>query len=140
MQTSGSITYNGHKLSEFVPQRTSFYVSQQDCHAAEITVRETLEFSSQCQGVGYLYGKVRCILHSCNHFFMTELCIKYKHFFVASNFLDMLMELSRREKRERIKPDEDIDIFLKVNEQLNKHCPILLLDNLNGYFCATCFL
>lgn len=55
---SGKITYNGHELREFVPQRTSTYVSQQDCHIAEMTVRETLSFASHCQGVGSKYGKL----------------------------------------------------------------------------------
>ncbi|PIA65301.1 hypothetical protein AQUCO_00100641v1 [Aquilegia coerulea] len=82
LQVSGKITYNGHALNEFVAQRTSAYVSQQDCHVAEMTVRETLEFSGRCQGVG----------------------IKY----------DMLLELSRREKNAGIKPDEDLDIFMKA--------------------------
>ncbi|KAM0969496.1 hypothetical protein ACFX13_018009 [Malus domestica] len=81
LQTSGNVTYNGHRLKEFVPQRTSAYVSQQDWHAAEMTVRETLEFAGRCQGVGFKY--------------------------------DMLIELARREKRDGIKPDEDLDIFMK---------------------------
>ncbi|GMP60017.1 hypothetical protein CsSME_00023055 [Camellia sinensis var. sinensis] len=55
LQMSGSITYNGHSLNEFVPQRTSAYVSQQDWHVAEMTVRETLDLSARCQGVGYKY-------------------------------------------------------------------------------------
>ncbi|ERM97050.1 hypothetical protein AMTRI_Chr05g64100 [Amborella trichopoda] len=55
LQVSGSITYNGHKLSEFVPQRTSAYVSQQEAHVGEMTVREILEFSGRCQGVGIKY-------------------------------------------------------------------------------------
>jgi ABC-type multidrug transport system ATPase subunit len=54
---SGNITYNGHHLNEFVPQRTSAYVSQQDWHASEMTVRETLEFAGRCQGVGIKYGR-----------------------------------------------------------------------------------
>jgi ABC-type multidrug transport system ATPase subunit len=53
---SGSITYNGHTLKEFVPQRTSAYISQNDNHIGELTVRETLDFSARCQGVGYRYG------------------------------------------------------------------------------------
>ena len=59
---SGKIAYNGHELREFVPQRTSAYVSQQDCHIAEMTVKETLEFSRCCQGVGFKYGKLKVIL------------------------------------------------------------------------------
>ncbi|XP_020097477.1 ABC transporter G family member 31 [Ananas comosus] len=82
LQMSGNITYNGHSLKEFVPQRTSAYVSQQDWHASEMTVRETLEFAGRSQGVG----------------------IKY----------DMLTELLRREKNAGIKPDEDLDIFMKA--------------------------
>ncbi|KAG8045866.1 hypothetical protein GUJ93_ZPchr0008g13536 [Zizania palustris] len=82
LKISGNITYNGHHLNEFVPQRTSAYVSQQDWHVSEMTVRETLEFAGRCQGVG----------------------IKY----------DMLVELLRREKNEGIKPDEDLDVFMKA--------------------------
>ncbi|KAK8962221.1 Pleiotropic drug resistance protein 6 [Platanthera guangdongensis] len=82
LQMSGSITYNGYSLNEFVPQRASAYVSQVDWHAAEMTVRETLDFSGRCQGVG----------------------IKY----------DMLMELLRREKNAGIKPNEDLDLFMKA--------------------------
>ncbi|XAR53291.1 Sulfate-transporting ATPase [Bertholletia excelsa] len=55
LKMSGNITYNGHGLKEFVPQRTAAYVSQQDWHVAEMTVRETLDFSARCQGVGCKY-------------------------------------------------------------------------------------
>ncbi|RVW54019.1 hypothetical protein VitviT2T_004694 [Vitis vinifera] len=82
LQMSGRITYNGHELREFVPQRTSAYVSQQDWHVAEMTVKETLQFSRRCQGVGFKY--------------------------------DMLLELLRREENAGIKPDEDLDIFIKA--------------------------
>ncbi|CAK7334854.1 unnamed protein product [Dovyalis caffra] len=82
LQMSGKITYNGHSLNEFVAPRTSAYVSQNDWHVAEMTVRETLEFAGRCQGVGSKY--------------------------------DMLLELARREKIAGIKPDEDLDIFIKL--------------------------
>ncbi|KAJ0709581.1 putative ABC-type ferric hydroxamate transporter [Helianthus annuus] len=52
LKVEGDITYNGHKLNEFVPQRTSAYISQYDVHAGEMTVKETLDFSARCQGVG----------------------------------------------------------------------------------------
>ncbi|KAF2304583.1 hypothetical protein GH714_034054 [Hevea brasiliensis] len=81
LQTSGKITYNGYSLNEFVAPRTSAYVSQQDWHVAEMTVRETLELAGRCQGVGSKY--------------------------------DMLLELARREKIAGIKPNEDLDIFMK---------------------------
>ncbi|KAL9250452.1 ABC transporter G family member 31-like protein, partial [Drosera capensis] len=42
LQVSGKISYNGHELKEFVPQRTAAYVSQKDQHMGEMTVREKL--------------------------------------------------------------------------------------------------
>ncbi|KAF3791865.1 ABC transporter G family member 37 [Nymphaea thermarum] len=82
LKTSGRITYNGHGMKEFVPQRTSAYISQHDLHIGEMTVRETLAFSARCQGVGSRY--------------------------------DLLEELSRREKAANIKPDPDLDVFMKA--------------------------
>ncbi|XP_044485865.1 pleiotropic drug resistance protein 1-like [Mangifera indica] len=82
LKTSGEVTYNGHQLNEFVPQRTAAYISQHDVHIGEMTVRETLAFSARCQGVGTRY--------------------------------EMLAELSRREKAANIKPDPDIDVFMKA--------------------------
>ncbi|KAL0918032.1 hypothetical protein M5K25_013153 [Dendrobium thyrsiflorum] len=52
LEMGGEVTYNGYKLSEFVPQKTAAYISQNDVHAGEMTVYETLDFSSKCQGVG----------------------------------------------------------------------------------------
>ncbi|GLT42698.1 hypothetical protein SLA2020_166840 [Shorea laevis] len=52
LKVTGEITYNGYKFTEFVPQKTSAYVSQYDLHISEMTVRETLDFSAQCQGIG----------------------------------------------------------------------------------------
>ncbi|XP_020588143.1 ABC transporter G family member 39-like [Phalaenopsis equestris] len=82
LKVSGSVSYNGHGLDEFVPQRTSAYISQHDLHIGELTVRETLAFSAKCQGVGTRY--------------------------------EMLTELSRREKAANIKPDPDIDMYMKA--------------------------
>ena len=81
-QASGRITYCGHELSEFVPQRTCAYISQHDLHHGEMTVRETLDFSGRCLGVGTRY--------------------------------DLLAELSRREMQAGIKPDPEIDAFMKA--------------------------
>ncbi|OWM77713.1 ABC transporter G family member 29-like [Punica granatum] len=55
LETQGEITYNGYKLNEFVPQKTSAYISQNDVHIGEMTVKETLDFSARCQGVGTRY-------------------------------------------------------------------------------------
>ncbi|KAJ7951847.1 Pleiotropic drug resistance ABC transporter [Quillaja saponaria] len=82
LKVSGRVTYNGHGMEEFVPQRTAAYISQHDVHIGEMTVRETLAFSARCQGVGSRY--------------------------------DMLAELSRREKVANIKPDPDIDVYMKA--------------------------
>ncbi|KAJ7974462.1 Pleiotropic drug resistance ABC transporter [Quillaja saponaria] len=52
VKATGDISYNGYKFSEFVPQKTSAYISQYDLHISEMTVRETLDFSARCQGIG----------------------------------------------------------------------------------------
>ncbi|KAH9292275.1 hypothetical protein KI387_042541, partial [Taxus chinensis] len=82
VEARGSVTYNGHGMDEFVAQRTSAYISQHDLHIGEMTVRETLDFSARCQGVGSRY--------------------------------EVLSELSRRERDQGIKPDPDIDVFMKA--------------------------
>ncbi|KAL0309566.1 UNVERIFIED_CONTAM: ABC transporter G family member 39 [Sesamum radiatum] len=55
LKKSGKITYCGHEFSEFVPQKTCAYISPQDLHQGEMTVRETLDFSGRCLGVGTRY-------------------------------------------------------------------------------------
>ncbi|XP_061986018.1 pleiotropic drug resistance protein 3-like [Populus nigra] len=52
LEVSGEISYNGHSLEEFVPQKSSVYISQHDLHIPEMTVRETIDFSARCQGIG----------------------------------------------------------------------------------------
>ncbi|KAI3987103.1 hypothetical protein MKX01_036893 [Papaver californicum] len=82
LRVTGKITYCGHEFKEFIPQRTSAYISQNDLHYAQMTVRETLDFAGRCLGVGTRY--------------------------------DLLAELSRREKEAGIKPDPEIDAFMKA--------------------------
>ncbi|KAJ1418146.1 PsbP family [Sesbania bispinosa] len=90
LKVSGRVTYNGHGMNELVPQRTAAYISQQhNVHIGEMTVRETLAFSTRCQGVGSHY--------------------------------DLLTELSRREKEAKIKPDPEIDVYMKIVESPNRH-------------------
>ncbi|XP_068637695.1 ABC transporter G family member 42-like [Aristolochia californica] len=55
LKVQGEITYNGHRLNEFVPQKTAAYISQNDVHIGEMTVKETFDFSARCQGVGSRY-------------------------------------------------------------------------------------
>ncbi|KAL5782767.1 hypothetical protein ACOSP7_007796 [Xanthoceras sorbifolium] len=52
LKATGEISYNGYRLDEFVPKKTSAYISQHDLHIPEMTVRETIDFSARCQGVG----------------------------------------------------------------------------------------
>ncbi|THF97891.1 hypothetical protein TEA_021901 [Camellia sinensis var. sinensis] len=82
LRATGKITYCGHEMFEFIPQRTSAYISQHDLHYGEMTVRETLDFAGRCLGVGTRY--------------------------------ELLIELSRREKNAGIKPDPEIDAFMKA--------------------------
>ncbi|KAH9724092.1 ABC transporter G family member 37 [Citrus sinensis] len=51
LKVSGEVSYNGYRLDEFVPQKTSAYISQYDLHIAEMTVRETIDFSARCQDI-----------------------------------------------------------------------------------------
>ncbi|KAM0847899.1 hypothetical protein ACQ4PT_054734 [Festuca glaucescens] len=93
LKVSGSITYCGHTFSEFYPERTSAYVSQYDLHNAEMTVRETLDFSRRCLGVGARY--------------------------------DMLAELAKREREAGIKPDPEIDAYMKATAVQGKESNIV---------------
>ncbi|KAK0607086.1 hypothetical protein LWI29_009061 [Acer saccharum] len=52
LKVTGEISYNGYSLDEFVPKKTSAYISQYDLQLPEMTVRETIDFSARCQGVG----------------------------------------------------------------------------------------
>ncbi|KAK8914331.1 Pleiotropic drug resistance protein 3 [Platanthera zijinensis] len=52
LEVTGEVTYNDMKLEEFKPIKTAAYISQHDQHVPEMTVKETLDFSVRCQGVG----------------------------------------------------------------------------------------
>ncbi|XP_058191678.1 pleiotropic drug resistance protein 3-like isoform X2 [Rhododendron vialii] len=54
LKVSGEVLYNGYKLEDCIPQKTSAYISQNDLHMPEMTVREALDFSARFQGVGTL--------------------------------------------------------------------------------------
>ncbi|KAL5721099.1 Pleiotropic drug resistance protein 2 [Ranunculus cassubicifolius] len=55
LRVTGSITYCGHELHEFVPKKTCAYIGQHDLHYGEMTVRETMDFAGRCLGVGARY-------------------------------------------------------------------------------------
>uniref|UniRef100_A0A1J3CBG8 ABC transporter G family member 42 n=1 Tax=Noccaea caerulescens TaxID=107243 RepID=A0A1J3CBG8_NOCCA len=82
LKTRGKVSYNGNLLSEFVPEKTSSYVSQNDLHIPELSVRETLDFSGCFQGSG--------------------------------SRLEIMKEISTREKLKGIVPDPDIDAYMKA--------------------------
>jgi ABC-type multidrug transport system fused ATPase/permease subunit len=63
LRKTGVITFNGHEMHEFVPQRTAAYVSQNDNHIGELTVRETLDFAARVQGVGYKHDMLIELAH-----------------------------------------------------------------------------
>ncbi|KAL6840735.1 hypothetical protein ACP4OV_029599 [Aristida adscensionis] len=107
LKVSGNITYCGHTFSEFYPERTSAYVSQYDLHNGEMTVRETMDFSRRCLGIGARY--------------------------------DMLSELARRERNAGIKPDPEIDAFMKATAVEGKDTNVmtdLILKVLGLDICA----
>ncbi len=45
LQVTGEISYNGYKFNEFVPQKTSAYISQYDLHISEMIVEYKLTWS-----------------------------------------------------------------------------------------------
>ncbi|CAN8265819.1 unnamed protein product [Cochlearia groenlandica] len=62
LKCTGKVTYNGHEVHEFVPERTAAYIGQYDVHLPKLTVRETLKFSAKCQGVGTRYDMLAELL------------------------------------------------------------------------------
>ena len=108
-QFTGEISYNGYKVNEFVPQKTSAYISQYDLHISEMTVRETLDFSARCQGIGDRAGRLCSASYGHNHALIL-LSWSYRTFFVE----DIMKELCRREKQAGIIPESDIDTYMKV--------------------------
>lgn len=55
-QVQGQVSYNGCRFDEFEPRKTSAYVSQNDVHLGDLTVKETFDYSAWFQGVGHRYG------------------------------------------------------------------------------------
>ncbi|KAG6525841.1 hypothetical protein ZIOFF_015812 [Zingiber officinale] len=45
LKVTGKVTYNVQKMNRYISQRMCAYVSQLDTHQAEMTVKETMEFS-----------------------------------------------------------------------------------------------
>lgn len=49
LRVSGKVTYNGRMANTFVLERICAYIDQVDSHIAELTVRETCNFSAECR-------------------------------------------------------------------------------------------
>lgn len=131
LQVSGNVTYNGHGMREIVGQRSAAYISQHDVHLGELTVRETLAFSARCQGVGTNLGLcIFSISLTFQLFFSIYIYIELSRrqtvlivatmvfLYVIDDYAEMLAELSRREKVANIRPDPDVDIYMKVRFNL----------------------
>jgi len=56
-QFKGKVMYNGEEMNYSTPQYLRAYVSQYDLHHAEMTVRETINFSSKMLGTNNEFGK-----------------------------------------------------------------------------------
>ncbi|KAL3745058.1 hypothetical protein ACJRO7_014206 [Eucalyptus globulus] len=97
---SGEVTYNGHKMHEFVPERTAAYISQYDIHIPQMTVRETLAFSAKCQGVGSSYDMLTELLRR-------EKLLKIK----PDPYIDALMKASVLKEQ---KEDTVTDYVLRI--------------------------
>ncbi|XP_038973873.1 ABC transporter G family member 45-like [Phoenix dactylifera] len=55
LKFTGRVTYNGEELSPSTPQCVRAYVSQHDLHHAEMTVRDTLDFSGRMFGTSKIF-------------------------------------------------------------------------------------
>ncbi|OAY53076.1 ABC transporter G family member 36 isoform X3 [Manihot esculenta] len=55
LKVQGQVSYNGCRFDEFEPRKTSAYVSQNDVHLGDLTVKETFDYSAWFQGVGHRY-------------------------------------------------------------------------------------
>lgn len=60
-QLKGQVLYNGEELSPSTSGYMCAYVSQHDLHHAEMTVRETLNFSGAMLGTNDEFGKTNVL-------------------------------------------------------------------------------
>ncbi|KAG1326104.1 Pleiotropic drug resistance protein 3 [Cocos nucifera] len=113
LKVTGEVSYNGFRLEEFVPEKTSVYISQYDLHIPEMTVREILDFSARFQGVGSRAGKIlMCLLIASSHYHPN----KSKQVIKLNVFIskEIMKEVIKREKQAGIIPEPDIDTYMKA--------------------------
>lgn len=94
LRVDGEISYNGHKLNEFEPRRTSAYVSQNDIHVGEMTVKETLDFSARCQGIGTRLGNLTSLFKKIH---------QYNYPKINNHLLNILFQF-------------EIELFIRINQ------------------------
>ncbi|XP_044983003.1 ABC transporter G family member 45-like [Hordeum vulgare subsp. vulgare] len=56
LKLKGKVMYNGEEVNFSTPQYMHAYISQYDLHNAEMTVRETIDFSSKMLGTNNAFG------------------------------------------------------------------------------------
>nr|CAB3481629.1 unnamed protein product [Digitaria exilis] len=105
-QFKGKVFYNGEEMNASTPQYLRAYVSQYDLHHAEMTVRETIDFSSKMLGTNNEFGKASSgILNVIEN-------TSVSYFPLESS--EMLGEAIRRKKGVINKVDQDLDSFIKA--------------------------
>ncbi|EMS49680.1 ABC transporter G family member 38 [Triticum urartu] len=87
LKLKGKVMYNGEEVNSSTPQYLHAYISQYDLHHAEMTVRETIDFSSKMLGTNNEFGETPSW---------------------------MLGEAIRRKKGVINKVDQDLDSFIKA--------------------------
>lgn len=112
---SGSVTYNGHGMDEFVPQRASAYISQKWSSYRRINSQGDTSLLFKMSRSWPRYGRRHfLILWTLIIKQVSPLELDCWAFSLKKNYVEMLAELSIREKEANIKPDPDVDIFMKV--------------------------
>ncbi|XP_042458773.1 ABC transporter G family member 45-like [Zingiber officinale] len=61
LKVTGKVTYNVQKMNRYISQRMCAYVSQLDTHQAEMTVKETMEFSRKMLNARDEIGNDLCL-------------------------------------------------------------------------------
>lgn len=96
-------------------KKTLANIRQNGIHVGEMTVKETLDFSARCQGVVFRYNTFQFSLISS---FFSLLFSKIWFY-----YLELLEEITRREREDGILPEAEIDLFMKIVMLLETHFP-----------------
>ena len=101
-----------------------------------MTVKETLDFSARCQGIGPRYGKLHLTILTTEINYNVNCNCNLASILLESNLKqftkDLLTELARREMAAGIFPEPDIDLFMKV-------CTTVHNNNSCHLYISSCF-